>query len=106
MDYEELTKLTAQYIGITDQSMMIELRHFVQTAVELCTMQTGQTDFTTSETAKQWVMYSAANMYADRFGELNNKEGSATARLMQNLTFALQQKNRRKAVDIENSDNS
>ena len=42
-------------------------------------------------------------MYADRFGELNNKEGSATAQMMRNISFALQTKNR-KAADNESND--
>lgn len=105
MNYEELISLTAEYLGITDSSMTAEIESYVRAAVVLCTMQTGQTDFT-DDAAKQWVRYTAAQMYADRFGELNNKSGSATAQLMQKLTFALQQKNRRKAVEYENADDT
>ena len=104
MDYTELISLTAEYLGITDSSMTAEIESYVKAAVVLCTMQTGQTDFT-DDAAKQWVRYTAAQMYADRFGELNNKEGSAVSQMIRNMTFGLQQKNRRKAVELENSDN-
>lgn len=105
MDYEALISLTASYLGITDSDMTVELSSYVRAAVVLITMQTGEATFT-DDASKQLVCFTAAQMYADRFGELSNKSGSATAQIMQNLTFALQQKNRRKAVDIENSDNS
>lgn len=105
MNYEELISLTAEYLGITDSSMTAELSSYVRAAVTLITMQTGEGDFT-DDAAKKLVCFTAAQMYADRFGELNNKSGSATAQLMQNLTFALQQKNRRKAVEYENADDT
>ncbi len=104
MDYlEEIIQLTMTYLGLTENGSYVELSHYVRTAIMLCTMQTGQTDFS-DDTAKQWVQYTAAQMFADRFGELNNKENSAVSQIIRNLTFCLQQKNRRKAVELENSD--
>lgn len=103
MDYETLIEETAKYLGITSSEQKTELRSYVESAVELCVMQTGQQDFTNCEAAKRYVIYGAAQMYADRFGELNNKEGSATAQMMRNISFVLQTKNR-KAANDENND--
>ena len=97
IDYEELTELTAQYLGISSCEEQARLMTYIRAAAELCNMQTGQEDFSGCETAKRYVVYAAAQMYADRFGELANKDSSAVSRLMQNLSFALQTKNRRAA---------
>ena len=99
VDIESLIEETAKYLGITSDEQKTELRPYVESAVELCAMQTGQQDFTSCEAAKRFVIYGAAQMYADRFGELNNKEGSATAQMMRNISFALQTKNRMAAND-------
>ena len=96
-NYEELVELTAQYLGISSAEERARLPSYVQAAAELCTMQTGQEDFSECEAAKRYVVYAAAQMYADRFGELSNKDSSAISRMMQNLSFALQTKNRRAA---------
>lgn len=102
VDIESLIEETAKYLGITSDEQKTELRPYVESAVELCAMQTGQQDFTSCEAAKRFVIYGAAQMYADRFGELNNKEGSATAQMMRNISFALQTKNRKAANDESN----
>lgn len=102
VDIESLIEETAKYLGITSDEQKTELRSYVESAVELCAMQTGQQDFTSCEAAKRFVIYGAAQMYADRFGELNNKEGSATAQMMRNISFALQTKNRKAANDESN----
>ena len=105
VDIESLIEETAKYLGITSDEQKTELQPYVESAVELCVMQTGQQDFTSCEAAKRFVIYGAAQMYADRFGELNNKEGSATAQMMRNISFALQNKNRR-AANHENNDSA
>ena len=102
VDIESLIEETAKYLGITSDEQKTELQPYVESAVELCAMQTGQQDFTSCEAAKRFVIYGAAQMYADRFGELNNKEGSATAQMMRNISFALQTKNRKAANDESN----
>ena len=102
VDIESLIEETAKYLGITSDEQKTELQPYVKSAVELCAMQTGQQDFTSCEAAKRFVIYGAAQMYADRFGELNNKEGSATAQMMRNISFALQTKNRKAANDESN----
>ena len=102
VDIESLIEETAKYLGITSDEQKTELQPYVESAVELCVMQTGQQDFTSCEAAKRFVIYGAAQMYADRFGELNNKEGSATAQMMRNISFALQTKNRKAANDESN----
>ena len=102
VDIESLIEETAKYLGISSDEQKTELRPYVESAVELCAMQTGQQDFTSCEAAKRFVIYGAAQMYADRFGELNNKEGSATAQMMRNISFALQTKNRKAANDESN----
>lgn len=102
VDIESLIEETAKYLGITSDEQKTELQPYVESAVELCVMQTGQQDFTSCEAAKRFVIYGAAQMYADRFGELNNKEGSAAAQMMRNISFALQTKNRKAANDESN----
>lgn len=103
MNLESLMEETARYLGISDNEEKARLSPFVLTAIEMCKAQTGQTDFDSSESARQWVKFAAAQMYADRFGELNNKEGSAMAQMMNNLRFTLRMQNIRKAVRDENS---
>lgn len=105
MDYESLVHETADHLGISDAQQMTKLLRYVKTAVELCTAQTGQQDFSGCESAKRYVIYTAAQMYADRLGELNNKQGSAAAQAMQNISFVLQTKNRR-AANHENNDSA
>ena len=105
VDIETLIEETAQYLGISSSAEKVKLRSYVESAVELCVMQTGQQDFTGCEAAKRFVIYGAAQMYADRLGELNNKQGSAAAQAMQNISFVLQTKNRR-AANHENNDSA
>ena len=105
VDIETLIEETAQYLGISSSAEKVKLRSYVESAVELCVMQTGQQDFSGCESAKRYVIYTAAQMYADRLGELNNKQGSAAAQAMQNISFVLQTKNRR-AANHENNDSA
>ena len=105
MDYGSLVHETADHLGISDAQQIPNLLPYVKTAVELCTAQTGQQDFSGCESAKRYVIYTAAQMYADRLGELNNKQGSAAAQAMQNISFVLQTKNRR-AANHENNDSA
>ena len=42
-----------------------------------------------SELAKLYMQFWVGNLYADRFGELNNKEGSAVKQAMDNILFEL-----------------
>ncbi|MBQ5563291.1 MAG: hypothetical protein IIT39_07890 [Clostridia bacterium] len=94
INYESLCQATAEYLGIAGLEEEIRLRSYVESAVELTTEQTGETEFT-SGIARQYVKFTAAQMYADRFGELNNKEGSAMKQLMNNFAFILRIRNGR-----------
>ena len=42
-----------------------------------------------SELAKLYMQFWVGNIYADRYGELNNKTGSATKQAMENILFEL-----------------
>lgn len=102
-DLEAILDKTAEYLGIADAEEEAKLLRYVTAAAELCSMQTGEEAFD-SESAQQAVISKAAMMYADRFGELNNKEGSAMAQEMRNLNFALRIKNIRRQDDETGND--
>ena len=42
-----------------------------------------------SELAKLYMQFWVGSIYADRYGELNNKTGSATKQAMENILFEL-----------------
>lgn len=104
MDFDALLDLAADNLGIIDSEEKEKLRHYVSAAIEMCRAQTGQTDYDSSEAARQWVIFAAAQMYADRFGELGNKESSAMAQMMNNLRFTLRMQNLKKVAENESND--
>lgn len=99
IDYTELVTLTAEYLGISDDESKAVLEPFVRTAAELLTAKTGESDIESCEMAKEYIKFTAAVMYADRFGELNNKEGSAMKQQLDNIGFILRLKNGKKAAE-------
>lgn len=97
MDAQDFITETAEFLGITDEDTVLD--DCVAAALEQCSLQTGITEST--PLFKQLVKFTAAQMYSDRVGELNNKSNSAVSGLMQNARFILRL---RRDADESNND--
>ena len=85
-EFEVLLAECMQYLGIADDEPNPVLQSCIRSAVELCENQTGAED---SPLFRQLVKNTVFQLYSDRGGELNNKQGSALSALMQNARLTL-----------------
>lgn len=77
-----------RWLGISGTDSDVLLAQLITAADKDLKAKVGNYD-TSSEPAKLYMQFWIGNIYADRFGELNNKEGSAVRQAMENILFEL-----------------
>lgn len=77
-----------RWSGISGSGNDALLTQLIAAAHKDLTAKVGEYD-ESSELAKLYMQFWIGNIYADRYGELNNKEGSATKLAMDNILFEL-----------------
>ena len=75
-----------RWLGISGTDSDVLLAQLITAADKDLKAKVGNYD-TSSEPAKLYMQFWIGNIYADRFGELNNKEGSAVRQAMENILF-------------------
>ena len=85
--YEVLLAECGEYLGIAEPAMDSVLRECINSAYELCSRQTGADE--SLPLFHQHIKSTVFQLYADRAGELNNKQSSALSGLLQNSKFIL-----------------
>lgn len=85
--YEVLLAECGEYLGIAEPAMDSVLRTCVNSAYELCSRQTGADE--SSPLFHQLIKSTVFQLYADRAGELNNKQSSALSAMLQNSKIIL-----------------
>lgn len=77
-----------RWLGVSGTDNDVLLTQLITAADKDLKAKVGDYD-KSSELAKLYMQFWVGNLYADRFGELNNKEGSAVKQAMDNILFEL-----------------
>lgn len=77
-----------QWLGVSGEDNDALLTRLIAAADEDLRAKVGDYD-EGSERAKLYMQFFIGSAYADRFGELSNKEGSAIKQAMDNIVFSL-----------------
>lgn len=77
-----------RWLGVSGEDNDLLLTQLITAADSDLRAKVGEYD-ESSELAKLYMQFWVGNLYADRFGELSNKEGSAVKQAMENILFEL-----------------